>query len=182
MISTLFGFLRRVVHVRRQVRLLRGRHLVFAPPKGGKERDVPLPQPVSLRPATHIAAYPPVSVTLPWREPAGRPETATVLFTSQRRAAVNKNTFNHGWRDALDAAKVARGRANGFHALRHYFASVLLADGVDIRALSEYLGHHDPGFTLRTCTHLMPSAPDRMRAAVDRAFAAPVAAAAGSGK
>jgi hypothetical protein len=44
---------------------------------------------------------------------------------------------------------------------------------VDIRALSEYLGHHDPGFTLRTYTHLMPSAPDRMRAAVDSAFADP---------
>ncbi len=35
------------------------------------------------------------------------------------------------------------------HALRHYYASALLAGGVDIRALSEYLGHHDPAFTLR---------------------------------
>jgi site-specific recombinase XerD len=34
--------------------------------------------------------------------------------------------------------------------LRHTFASVLLHDGVDVQALSEYLGHSDPGFTLRT--------------------------------
>jgi len=80
-----------------------------------------------------------------------------------------KNSFNTGWRASLSAARVPKQRENGFHALRHYFASVLLADGVDIRTLSEYLGHHDPGFTLRTYTHLMPSAPDRMRAAVDHA-------------
>lgn len=37
-------------------------------------------------------------------------------------------------------------------------------------ALSEYLGHHDPGFTLRTYTHLMPSSGSRTRTAVDRVF------------
>ncbi|MFI7035511.1 hypothetical protein ACIBI0_02375 [Microbispora rosea] len=26
---------------------------------------------------------------------------------------------------------------------------MLLADGVDVRSLAEFLGHHDPGFTLR---------------------------------
>ncbi|HEV2375329.1 MAG TPA: tyrosine-type recombinase/integrase [Streptosporangiaceae bacterium] len=66
-------------------------------------------------------------------------------------------------------------REDGFHALRHHFASVLLHDGVDIRALAEYLGHADPGFTLRVYTHLMPSAPDRMRAAVDRALSSDTA-------
>jgi integrase len=48
---------------------------------------------------------------------------------------------------------------------------VLLEDGVSVKALAEYLGHADPGFTLRTYTHLMPSSEDRARAAVDRAFA-----------
>ena len=57
------------------------------------------------------------------------------------------------------------------HALRHYFASALLHNGVDIRALASFLGHADPGFTLRTYTHLMPSADDRMRSAVDTDFA-----------
>ena len=56
---------------------------------------------------------------------------------------------------------------NGFHALRHHFASVLLHDCVDIMALSEYPRHSDPGFTLRVYTHLMPAASDRMRGAVD---------------
>jgi hypothetical protein len=52
-------------------------------------------------------------------------------------------------------------RENGMHALRHFNASVLLDAGESIRALAEYLGHADPGFTLRVYTHLMPSSEDR---------------------
>jgi integrase len=62
-------------------------------------------------------------------------------------------------------------RENGMHALRHYFASITLADGVSIRELAEYLGHEDQGFTLRTSTHMVPSSEGRARKAVDRAFA-----------
>ncbi len=51
--------------------------------------------------------------------------------------------------------------------LRHTYASLLLDRGVSIRAVSEHLGHSDPGFTLRTYTHLMPSGEDRVRAAID---------------
>lgn len=36
--------------------------------------------------------------------------------------------------------------------------------------LSEYLGHGDPGFTLRTYTHLMPDSQARARRAVDGVF------------
>ncbi len=47
------------------------------------------------------------------------------------------------------------------HALRHHHASVLLHAGESIKAVSEYLGHADTGFTLRTDTHLMPSSAER---------------------
>ena len=57
------------------------------------------------------------------------------------------------------------------HALRHFFASALLDGGESIRAVSEYLGHADPGFTLRTYTHLMPSSAERTRKAIDAVFA-----------
>ena len=62
------------------------------------------------------------------------------------------------------------GYRNGMHELRHTYASTLLAGSVDIRTLAEYLGHSDPGFTLRTYTHLMPSGEKRMRVAINRAF------------
>jgi hypothetical protein len=38
-----------------------------------------------------------------------------------------------------------------------------LDGGESIKALSEYLGHADPGFTLRTYTHLMPTSHERTR-------------------
>jgi integrase len=159
------------VHVRRQVKIVRSR-LVFDLPKGRRQRDVPLPDSVSLRLSAHLAAFPARHVTLPWAMPAGKAETAELMFTLPSGGALDRNDFNrYAWHQALASAGLPRGRENGFHALRHHFASVLLAGGIDIRTLAEYLGHSDPGFTLRTYTHLLPSAPDRMRKVIDQAAA-----------
>ena len=38
--------------------------------------------------------------------------------------------------------------------------------------MSEYLGHADPGFTLRTYTHLMEESAERTKRAVDAVFRA----------
>lgn len=76
-------------------------------------------------------------------------------------------------RHALVAAGVEPSRDNGTHALRHFYASTLLDAGESIRALSEYLGHADPGFTLRTYTHLMPTSEERTKSAVDGALRGP---------
>lgn len=180
-------FLGGVVHVVRQVKMI-GSHLVFAPPKGGKLRDVPLPNVTSHRLAAHITQFPPIEVTLPWKTPDGPPVTATLIFYSRERKALNRNYFNmYVWKPALVSAGVIperqpgerfeQSREHGMHALRHYYASVLLNAGENIKALAEYLGHSDPGFTLRTYTHLMPNSQDRARKAIDAAFgAAPVAA------
>jgi GNAT superfamily N-acetyltransferase len=62
-------------------------------------------------------------------------------------------------------------RQNGCHALRHFYASTLLDSGESILALSEYLGHADPGFTLRTYPHLMPSSTERTKTAIDAMLA-----------
>ncbi|MFD0237005.1 hypothetical protein ACFVHF_36840 [Streptomyces decoyicus] len=39
----------------------------------------------------------------------------------------------------------AESGTNGRHALRHFYASVLLDSGENVMALAEYLGHSDPG-------------------------------------
>jgi integrase len=166
-------FLGGVVHVVRQVKLLRNRP-VFAPPKGGKERDVPLPESVAFALAAHLTSFPAREITLPWKTLDGPPVRATLIFTSAEGLSLNRNRFNDRvWRPAVRAAAVPAGRDNGMHALRHFYASVLLDAGESIKALSEYLGHHDPGFTLRTYTHLMPASETRTRAAVDRVFGVP---------
>ncbi|MFE2719011.1 tyrosine-type recombinase/integrase [Streptomyces mirabilis] len=164
-------FLGGVVHVVRQVKLLQRHRAVFAPPKGGKERDVPLPESVAFALAGHLKNFPATEITLPWKTLDGPPATAALLFTGSMGLALDRNRFNDRvWRPALRAVDVETGRDNGMHALRHFYASVLLDAGESIKALSEYLGHHDPGFTLRTYTHLMPSSGTRTRAAVDRVF------------
>lgn len=163
-------FLGRKVHVRQQVKILHGKP-VFAPPKGGKTREVPPPEVVVFTLAEHLRRYPPVEVTLPWRDSDGRPVTAALVFVTRERGPLTRRHYNvNVWKPALVAAGVEPTRANGMHALRHHYASILLDGGVSIRALAEYLGHADPGFTLRTYTHLMPSSEDRAREAVHAAL------------
>ena len=161
-------FLRGTVHVRRQVKQVGGR-LMFAPPKGNKLRDVPLPSTVAAELAAYLQAFPAVPVALPWKVRAGDPVSVQLVMSSRERGALNRNYVNAKvWKPALEAAGLEPNRKNGMHALRHFYASVLLDAGESVKALSEYLGHADPGFTLRVYTHLMPASEDRTRKAVDR--------------
>lgn len=155
--------------------------IIFAPPKGGKLRDVPLPEPIADAIRRHIERFPPADVTRPWGNVNGLLVTKRLIFTQENGELVRRPSFNsvHG-RTALVQAGVTperrRGephqaaREHGIHALRHFYASVLPDVGENIKALSEYLGHHDPGFTLRTYTHLMPSSQERTRKAVGAVF------------
>jgi integrase len=175
-------FLRSTVDVRRQVKLYGTGRQAFALPKGGKTRTVPLPDAVRDALAVYLAQLPAVEVTLPWGSPGGEPVTVELVLTSRERKALARPHFNsYVWKPALVAADIPTTRANGCHALRHHFASVLLDAGESVKALSEYLGHSDPGFTLRTYTHLMPSSHDRTRRAIDTAWAGVIGVSAAAG-
>jgi integrase len=55
------------------------------------------------------------------------------------------------------------------HKLRHTYASILVALGVDPGSVMDQLGHADPGFTLRVYRHGMrrdPAARQRLRTLV----------------
>jgi integrase len=45
--------------------------------------------------------------------------------------------------------------AISFHTFRHTCASLLFEAGKDVKQVQEWLGHGDPGFTLRTYVHLL---------------------------
>ncbi|MFD3620976.1 tyrosine-type recombinase/integrase [Streptomyces sp. NPDC058676] len=172
---------REVQHVNRQVRLV-GTKPVFSLPKGNKIRSVPLPTQLAAALKAHMKEFPPVAITLPWAKPDGEPKTVRLLFVDEKSRAYNRSVFNMGdWKRALAAAGVIPPRErgarylqavpeDGMHALRHAYASVLLDAGESMKALSEYLGHSDPGFALRTYTHLLPSSETRTRKAIDDAF------------
>jgi len=53
------------------------------------------------------------------------------------------------------------------HALRHHYASVLLAAGESVVAVAERLGHENAALVLKTYGHLMPDSEDRSRRAID---------------
>ena len=179
-------FIAGTVHVTRQVKVL-GSRLIFAPPKGNKVREVSLPDTVAAALSRHITLHPPLDIALPWRTLDGPLVTAPLLFYTRERTALHRSYFNpYVWKPALvtagalparqpGASRYAPSRDQGMHALRHFYASVLLDAGESIKALSEYLGHSDPGFTLRTYTHLMPSSASRTRKAVSAVFDAAAA-------
>jgi integrase len=158
-------------HVRRQLKRVLSR-LIFGPPKNDKDRRVPLPESVADVLRQHVKDYPPVEITLPWESPfSTETVTARLVFASTRDGGINRATFDAlSWRPALKRAGIVPSRATGMHALRHFYASALLDGGESIKALATYLGHSDPGFTLRTYTHLMPASEERTRMAIDRLF------------
>lgn len=151
-------FLRRQVHVEQQVKIVAARVTIDAP-KGGKTRTVPLPDVVAAEVAEHFRRYP--------------AQGDDLVFTSREHKPLDRNHFNpYVWKKALAAAGVEPTRHNGMHALRHFYASVLIDAGESVRAVADYLGHADPGFTLRVYAHLFPSSDDRARQAVDECMGA----------
>ncbi|WP_329024358.1 integrase [Streptomyces sp. NBC_00690] len=134
-------------------------------------------------------------VTMAWDDPRSpetpveakhrRPRTYNLLVTGRERKAINRNYFNsYIWKPALTKAGVIGGleqradgqrvwepsREHGFHALRHFYASEQLEAGESVVSLAQWLGHSDPGFTLRKYAHFLPRAGARGTAAIDALF------------
>ncbi|HEX9993811.1 MAG TPA: tyrosine-type recombinase/integrase [Acidimicrobiales bacterium] len=145
-------FLRRTVRVDRQLLLLPGGPPTLAPPKTeASRRTVPLPSVVVDALAAHLAAYP--------AGPDGH------VFTDEAGRPIRRNRFGEVWRAAVRAVGVPVGA--DFHALRHFYASLLIRHGESVKVVQDRLGHASAAETLDTYSHLWPDAEDRTRAAVD---------------
>ncbi|WP_336318790.1 tyrosine-type recombinase/integrase [Streptomyces lavendofoliae] len=176
-------FVSETLHVGQQLKLSRSKP-VFAFPKGGKDRNVPLPGPVADILRDHMKRYPPVEITLPWRTPDGPKVTKRLIFMAPGGNHVWRTSLNEeAWKPALVEAGViaaprnkedrhAAAREHGMHALRHFYASALLDRGENIKAVSEYLGHSNAALTLRIYAHLMPSSQERTRSAIASVYEA----------
>jgi integrase len=162
---------RNIVRVERQVRIVQN-ELTFAPPKRGKTREVPIGAALLRELDVYAKEFPPTPVTLPWVHPDGKPVTVNLLMVDLDGIPFRRGGFRLSvWLPALKRAGIENPtRADGMHALRHLYASVLLDAGESVKALSSYLGHSNPGFTLRVYTHLLPTSHERTRGAVDKFF------------
>ncbi len=152
--------LRRQVVVDQQLVLLPGAPPRLGPPKtAASYRTVPLPQFVCDALAAHLAAFP--------VGPGG------FIFTSSSGEPIRRTKFSNIWRPAV--AKAGAPTGTGFHALRHYYASLLIRHGESVKVVQARLGHSTAAETLDTYSHLWPDSEDRTRAAVDSVLGAALA-------
>jgi integrase len=108
---------------------------VAAPKSDNGRRDIPL--------STVVARA-------LWRE-QGQP--GELIFTSLRGCRVDRDWL---WKNVLKpTGKKAGVPWCGFHTFRHTCASILFASGKNPKQVQMWLGHSDPGFTLRTYVHLI---------------------------
>lgn len=148
------------IYVRQQIKLVNMKPTP-ALPKMKKTRTVPMPEELSSVLWNHLEAF----EILPGEQTLD-PGVGGLIFSLRERKPLNKNYYNPTvWRTAITAAGLPVIRTNGSHALRHFCASQWLDYGVSIRAVSEYLGHADPGFTLRVYTHMIPRSDAKAREA-----------------
>jgi integrase len=139
------------ITIRQQIKLINTKPTPSFP-KSKKSRVVPMPDMLKHFLIDHLNRFEVLA-----GQRLFEPCVGGLLFAMRERKPLNKNYYNTAiWHPALIKADLPLMRSNGTHALRHYCASKWLEHGVSIRAVSEYLGHSDPGFTLRVYTHMMP--------------------------
>ncbi|GAA4123610.1 site-specific integrase [Knoellia locipacati] len=89
--------------------------------------------------------------------------------------AAGRATTPWAVRRAIAAAKASNPNIPGelrFHDLRHYYASLLIGSGLDIKVVQTRLRHASATTTLNTYGHLWPDADESARAAVGQVLAA----------
>jgi len=145
--------LRGVVRVEQQVHELAGRIVVGRPKTPRSRRSVPLAAIVRAALTDHLRDFPP-------------PGPDAYLFTAPNGGPIRRTNFMRSyWNPAARAVDIPVGTA--LHALRHYFASVLIASGLSVKVVSDLLGHKNAAETLNTYAHLWPTDDDRARDALD---------------
>lgn len=165
-------FMRREIHVEQQLIVYSGRKPHLTPPKSRTSRRVvEMPQVVADALARHYAEFPPVPVAVEDdTDPRHkrRVREAELVFTNSAGRPIYRNNLTKHWANA--ARDLGLPPKTGFHALRHYFATLLIFAGANVKTVQLALGHHSPTMTLDTYIGLWPDQLDRTRTLVDQAL------------
>lgn len=92
------------------------------------------------------------------------------MFTREGGLPITRQLFGHTWRPAAVAAGLPAG--TGMHALRHYYASLLIRYGESVKTVQARLGHASATETLDVYSHWWPDSDDRTRDAIDSVLGA----------
>jgi integrase len=115
---------------------------------------VPIPQDLALELAAAVKRWEGETVVT---DEIGRRSSPWALERAVRRARAQVEGMPAGFR---------------FHDLRHYFASLLIASGADVKVVQRRLRHASATTTLNTYGHMWPDADESARAAVGAVLAA----------
>lgn len=85
----------------------------------------------------------------------------------RQRAAELRRTGQKDEADKVDAVADRLGGGADFHEMRHYYASLLIFAGENVKVVQARLGHKSAMETLDTYGHLWPDSEDTTRTAVD---------------
>jgi integrase len=161
----------REVHVRHQLTVVAGRQPHLAPPKTKtSRRSNELPDVVAEALRRQLAVFP---VRPEWvedetdtRRTVRRP--AHLLFTRGDGRPIHRADWSHIWRPAVRAVGLPDGY--GLRDLRHYFATVLIFGGANVKTVQLAMGHTTPTVTLNTYVGYWPDAIDQTRTLVQAAL------------
>jgi integrase len=144
---------RRTLLVDRQLLRAGGGVPVFGPVKDRKNRSrtIPLPNIVVTALAEHQLQY--------GLGPEG------LIFSGLRGGPIPRSTFSDAWRVA--AGPLGLAAREGFHQLRHFYASALIEAGESVKVIQSRLGHTSATMTLDIYGHLWPDTEDRTRGVID---------------
>lgn len=161
---------RGTVMIRRQVKVVKHR-LVFAAPKGGKERHMPVANELLRVLTDYLTRFPAQERTLPWDSPEGRPETAQLVLTNYYGRVIHPHSVHRSiWHPTLQRAGISQVRSSGPHALRHFYASSALAAGESPVSVAQWLGHASTAYMLQVYGHPMDYTEQQARARTDDLF------------
>ncbi len=134
------NWLRRTIRVDQQLVTLSGQTPALGPTKTPSSvRTIPVPDGVLDVLARHVEQH--------------TPEGSELLFVDHKGDPIRRNTLSDVWGRAARKAGV-----EGFtpHDCRHYAASVMIAQGANVKAVQRHLGHASATTTLDTYAHLFP--------------------------
>ena len=102
-------------------------------------------------------------------EIGGRGNPAAPIFTTARGNLWTRSGIANRMIVTRKAAKVPDHIT--FHSFRHFYVSMLIADGRSPTTVAAYIGHRSASFTLDTYSHLWEGESGRVRDAVDAGLA-----------
>lgn len=77
-------------------------------------------------------------------------KASSTLVISKNGVGISNRTYQRNFESLLKLQNI---KHRGFHALRHTFATRALECGMDVKTLSELLGHKSPAVTLKKYAH-----------------------------